>query len=271
MSTVFTWNEADMEALLASCETDETADLIAAHLDRNGPVLESGCGAGRYVKYLSEQGWDITGLEYSRETVEMVRRRWPELNVVQGDVADSPFPDNHFTGMISLGVVEHFPEGLEAPLADMYRILRPGGRALITVPCMSTIRQIKNRIWWYEIRDSIRPIAKRILRGSPQDLTISRLQKTYHYTVSPACGPFYEYRLTPEEFLAAVTGAGFRVVKHVPIGHIDGVYHELNPFGLLVQFKSHRFRQTALGRGLNAALSRLPFFHAHMQAVIVEK
>ena len=50
----------------------------------------------------------------SQETVDMVRRTWPELKVASGDVADSPFPDNHFTGVISLGVVEHFPEGMEA-------------------------------------------------------------------------------------------------------------------------------------------------------------
>lgn len=271
MSTVFTWNEADMEALLASCERDEVSGLIAAHLDKSGPILESGCGAGRYVKYLSERGWDVTGLEYAQDTVDMVRRRWPELKVIQGDVADSPFPDNHFAGMLSLGVVEHFTEGLEAPLTDMYRILRPGGRALITVPCMSTVRQIKNRLWWYEARDSIRPIAKRLLRGTPQDLTINRLRKNYRYTVSPACGPFYEYRLTPEEFAAAVTAAGFRIIEHFPVGHVDGMYHELNPFGLLVRFDSHSFRQTALCRRLNAALSRIPFFHAHMQGVIAEK
>lgn len=223
------------------------------------------------MKYLSDRGWNVTGLEYSQDTVDMVRRRWPELKIVQGDVAHSPFPDNHFASMISLGVVEHFPEGLEAPLADMYRILQPGGRALITVPCMSAVRQIKNRVWWYEIRDSIRPLAKRILRGTAEPLTISRLRKEYRYTVSPACGPFYEYRLTPREFLQAVTDAGFRIIRHMPVGHVDGIYHELNPFGLLVKFESHSFRQTAACRALNMALSRRPFFHAHMQGVIAEK
>lgn len=271
MSTVFTWNEEDMDDLLKSCENNEITDLIIAHLEGLGPVLESGCGAGRYVKYLAMRGWDISGLEYSQDTVDMVRRRWPDLRIVSGDVANSPFPDNHFSGMISLGVVEHFPEGLEAPLADMYRILKPGGRALITVPCMSGLRRLKNLLWWYEIRDAIRPLAKRILRGTPQDLTINRLQKKYRYPVNPACGAFYEYRLSPDAFLAAVQGAGFKLLQHLPVGHVDGMYHELNPFGLLVRFNNHRFEQTALCSWLNAALSRVPFLHAHMQAVIVEK
>ncbi len=271
MSTVFSWDEGDMDDLLRSCETSEVTGLINAYLMKEGPVLESGCGAGRYVRYLSDRGWDISGLEYSADTVEMVRRKWPDLKIIQGDVARSPFPDDHFAGLISLGVVEHFPEGLQTPLADMYRILRPGGRALITVPCMSGLRRIKDLFWWYEARDAVRPIAKRILRGTPVDLTINRLRKDYLYPVNPACGQFHEYRLTPAAFLSEIQAAGFRLVKHLPIGHVDGMYHELNPFGLLVRFRNHSFDQTALCRSLNAALSRIPFFHAHMQAVIVEK
>ncbi len=271
MSTIFSWDERDMDDLLMSCENNEISDLIDAYLKNDGPVLESGCGAGRYVKYLSDRGWDISGLEYSAETVEMVSRKWPDLKIIRGDVARSPFADDHFAGLISLGVVEHFPEGLEAPLADMYRILRPGGRALITVPCMSGLRQIKNLFWWYEFRDALRPIAKRILRGTPLDLTINRLRQDYLYPVNPACGPFHEYRLTPDAFLSSVQAAGFRLVKHLPIGHVDGMYHELNPFGLLVKFRNHAFQQSAVCRMLNGALSRIPFFHAHMQAVIVEK
>ncbi|WP_428249626.1 class I SAM-dependent methyltransferase [Ferrovibrio sp.] len=271
MSTVFTWNEADMEALLLSCDNNEVTDLINQYLDKSGPVLESGCGAGRYVKYLSERGWNVTGLEYSQATVEMVRSKWPELDIVQGDVAASGFPDNHFSGMISLGVVEHFPEGLAAPLADMHRILKPGGRAIITVPCMSTLRRFKHLLWWYELRGCIKPIAKRILRGTPLDLTVNRLRRDYRHPVNPALGPFYEYRLTPEAFVTAIQAAGFRIIRHLPIGHVDGMYHELNPFKLLVKFNTHSFEQTALCRALNTALSRWPFFHAHMQAVIVEK
>ena len=271
MSTVFAWNEADMDALLRSCEQDEVAGLILEHLDKSGPILESGCGAGRYVKFLSDRGWNITGLEYAPETVAMVRNKWPELQVVQGDVAQSPFPDNHFAGMISLGVVEHFPEGLEVPLADMYRILKPGGRAIITVPCMNTVRRFKRLFWWYELRDCVKPIAKRILRGTRDDLTINRLRRDYRYPVDPAIGSFYEYRLSPDQFVAAVKAAGFQIERHLPIGHLDGIYHELNPFKLLLTFNTAGFKPTALCRRLNTIMSMRPFVHAHMQAVIVVK
>lgn len=271
MSTIFTWNEKEMDDLLLSCGNDEVSTLIKENLDKNGPVLESGCGAGRYVRYLTDQGWDMTGLEYSQDTVDMVLKKWPDLKIVQGDCAASPFPDNHFSGMISLGVVEHFPEGMEAPLADMFRILKPGGKALITVPCMNTVRQFKNFFWWYEMKGCIKPIAKRILRGTPLNLKINRLDKQYRYTTFPALGSFFEYRLTPKQFLDAIQASGFKVLKHIPVGDVDGMYHELNPFKLLVKYNIHSFDQTPLCKALNSFLNRFPFCHAHMQGVIVTK
>jgi ubiquinone/menaquinone biosynthesis C-methylase UbiE len=143
-------------------------------------------------------------------------------------------------------VVEHFPEGLRPPLADMYRILKPGGKALITVPCMNTVRRIKNFFWLYEIKSGIKAIAKRILRGTPLNLKFNRLQKQYRYSTFPALGDFFEYRLTQKQFLDAIQDAGFKILKHIPIGHVDGMYHELNPFGLLVKFNNWSFEQTSL-------------------------
>jgi hypothetical protein len=61
------------------------------------------------------------------------------------------------------------------------------------------------------------------------------------------------------------------VLAHQPIGNIDGVYHELNPLGLLVRFRNWRFDVTPLGRALNEALSRRPFLHGHMQGVVARK
>jgi len=95
---------------------------------------------------------------------------------------------------------------------------------------MNTVRQIKNFFWWYEFRNSIKSIAKRIFRGTPLNLQINRLKKQYCYATFPAVGPFFEYRLTPKEFLAAIKDAGFTVIKHIPVGDVDGMYHELNPF-----------------------------------------
>jgi hypothetical protein len=40
-------------------------------------------------------------------------------------------------------------------------------------------------------------------------------------------GNFFEYHFSPSEFASAVAGVGFEIREHVPLGHIDGVFHEI--------------------------------------------
>jgi len=142
------------------------------------------------------------------------------------------------------------------------------GVAIITVPLHNQVRRFKRRLWFNEVFDLPRAIARRVLRGTSMHL--NRLDAT-PYVVYPTYGPFYEYRLTSDQLLAAVRGAGFEVLVHQPVAHMDGVYHELNPFGLLVGFSDWRFSATPLARALNASLSKRPFLHSHMQAVVARK
>jgi SAM-dependent methyltransferase len=57
--------------------------------------------------------------------------------------------DNFYDGYISLGVVEHREAGPEPFLAEAYRVLKPGGYALITVPYINPFRQLKSRLGFY--------------------------------------------------------------------------------------------------------------------------
>jgi SAM-dependent methyltransferase len=221
------------------------------------------------VRYLQDRGWDITGLEWSHETVRMVRSVWPDLRIVQGDAARSPFADRRFGALMSLGVVEHWPEGPAAPLADLFRVLKPGGVGIITVPCHNAVRRLKQRLWWDEALTLPRAIAARVVRGKSAHM--NRLDRRYRYAVFPAYGPFFEYRFTPDEFRTALLRTGFEILEHGPHGEIDGIYHELNPLDLLVRFRDWTFFPSATGTKLNRILSRRPFFHCHMQLAVVRK
>ena len=268
MSTIFTWRPEEISALLATCEVDDVTPLIHRHFRPGGAVLESGCGLGRFVRYLTDHGYRAIGIEWLHETLRAVGSVWPDLRFVQGDSAGTPFPTASFDAVLSLGLVEHWREGPAAPLRDHYRLLKPGGIAIITVPLHSRVRRFKRALWLDEIFALPRALAKRVLRGTSMHL--NRRDDT-PYAVHPPYGPFFEYRLTEGEFLAAVRAAGFEVLAHQPIGNIDGVYHELNPLGLLVRFRNWRFDVTPLGRALNEALSRRPFLHGHMQGVVARK
>lgn len=268
MSTLFSWTKKDMKELLATCETDGLLPYIEKYMPKPSKVLESGCGAGRYVKYLHDRGWDIIGLELDKPTVEMVKKHWPELRIVLGDAADSPFKANTFDGIISLGVIEHWTEGPQTPLAEIYRTLKPGGVALINAPVMNYVRRLKKFLWWNEIMSERQAtIGWRKHGGQPPN----RRKKEYKYWVYPTYGDFFEYRFTTNEFTNALNKAGFEIVECKPIYQIDGLYHELNPKKMFVKYEKKQFIVNPAGKVINSILSLIPFAHPHHQMAIVRK
>lgn len=267
---IWEWKEQDLNALLATCETDGLLPVIEKYFVQDGLVLESGCGAGRYVRFLQDRGWETVGVEWSQATMEMVHHHWPDLRLITGDSANSPFADGIFTSIISLGVVEHWKDGPQAPLQDIYRVLKPGGIALITVPCLSSVRQIKRFLWFDEITQLPKAVLSNLING--KRFCINRLNKNYKYAVFPAYGDsFFEYRMTQKQFLKELNLAGFNVIEHFPQAIIDGFYHELNLFGLLMRYQNFKFYPTNFAETINKILTETPFAHPHMQAAIVTK
>jgi SAM-dependent methyltransferase len=269
VTVIFKWHESDMQAALESCARDEATPIIERHFPRGIRILESGCGIGRWLRFYQDRDRRIIGLEYSRETVEMVKRTWPDLEILEGDCERSPFPDGTFDGVLSFGVVEHWVEGPQGPLREILRVLKPGGKAFISVPCFNSIRRWKRALWWDEVTQAPRALALRILRGTPKPL--SRLGRRYLFPVYPAWGAFFEYRMSTTEFRAEVEKAGFEIVEHVPVCAMDGVFHELNPLGLLVGWDGWKFSPRGPARMINRLLSRRPFVHPHMQAIVARR
>lgn len=269
MNVTFTWKRQSILEQLGACEHREVWPIIQRSFPRGSRLLEHGCGVGQWVRFLQDRGWEVTGLEKVAETVRMAREQWPDLAIVEGDCTCSPFPAESFDGVLSFGVVEHFSEGLSGPLKDIHRVLRPGGRAIISVPCLNAVRIAKRKLWWNEFFGIPRAAAKRVIRRSRQPLT--RQSADYRYAVYPAWGAFYEYRLTPAEFRREIESAGLEVLEHFPLDHMDGVFHELNPLKALVKFKKWQFEPSSVAVWLDRSLRSREYFHCHMQGVVAQK
>jgi SAM-dependent methyltransferase len=97
-------------------------------------VLDLGCGAGRFVAALRDAGADPVGVELAEAALERARRNVPgaDLRLV---APDGSLPLGH--GEVDLAwcseVLEHVPDTV-ALLTELRRVLRPGGRLLVTVP-----------------------------------------------------------------------------------------------------------------------------------------
>jgi SAM-dependent methyltransferase len=97
-------------------------------------ILDAGCGSGHLFAALRDRGAIVTGFDSSTKMVELARQRLGADAALQ--VADLgsplPFPDGAFDDVIA-ALVLHYLEDWTAPLAELRRVLRPGGRLIMAV------------------------------------------------------------------------------------------------------------------------------------------
>ena len=104
----------------------EDLALEALREAKPGRVLEVGCGPGHFaVRVLRELGAEVVALDLSPRMVELARGRGVEALV--GDVQDLPFGEAGFDCAVANWMLYHVPD-LDRGLAELARILRPGGR-----------------------------------------------------------------------------------------------------------------------------------------------
>jgi SAM-dependent methyltransferase len=88
-------------------------------------IIDLGCGEGVMVKTYRGQGYNITGLDLHYESEYVTR----------GSILGTGYPDASFDVVLCLDVIEHLSfEEQERAVAEMSRLLKPGGRLLLTVP-----------------------------------------------------------------------------------------------------------------------------------------
>jgi len=131
--------DAISESYLADRPTDAAdvafLDELIARLPRPSRVLDAGCGAGVPVtRRLLDRGLTTTGLDLSLAQLKLAQDLVAAASPVQGDLAQLPFPDASFAGVVSYYAIIHVPRADHPPVfAEMRRVLRPGGLALLCV------------------------------------------------------------------------------------------------------------------------------------------
>ena len=131
---------------------------ILGYLDRymgpgtNRRILDVGCGAGNMAHHLAHYG-QVTGVDTNSRPLEVARQRG--LQVQEGSADDLPFDDNTFDLVTLLDVVEHVPNE-HGVFGECYRVLKPGGKLMVTVPAL---------MWLWSNNDVINAHQRRYTRG----------------------------------------------------------------------------------------------------------
>ena len=119
---------------------------IAAKPLVKGDLLEVGCGEGRGVTELLNAVDSYLGLDKIQEVIDKLQAKYPSVSFKQAVIP--PFeniPSDSFDTVVSFQVIEHI-ENDRLFLEEIYRVLKPGGKAIISTP---NIRHTLSRNPWH--------------------------------------------------------------------------------------------------------------------------
>lgn len=111
----------------------EAAYLALRRYCVDAVVLEAGCGEGYGADLFAADARGVLGLDYDALTAAHVARVYPRVKVVRGNLATLPVRSSTVDVVANLQVIEHL---WDQPgfLRECHRVLRPGGRLLVTTP-----------------------------------------------------------------------------------------------------------------------------------------
>ena len=124
-------------------------DAIAAHvpLAELDSVLDFGCGCGRVTRYWSDFAGSVGGSDVSAKAVDWCRANLPFADFEQNSLAPPlAFDDERFDLVYALSVFTHLTAELQLAWRDeLRRVLRPGGRLLLTTHGRSYAPRLDSR------------------------------------------------------------------------------------------------------------------------------
>ncbi len=168
-----------------------TVEAVVQPGDR---VLDACCGTGDLALAAEREGGVVTGLDFSPRMLERARKKSETVTWVEGDLLALPFGDDSFDAA-TVGFGVRNVSDLDAALAELRRVLRPGGRlAILEITQPRGILRPFFSLWF----DRVVPALGRVLPGGRA------------YTYLPA-----SVRRFPgaRELVALLEGHGFEQVR----------------------------------------------------------
>jgi SAM-dependent methyltransferase len=125
------------------------------------PVLDVGTSTGTNLRLLRELGFHrVTGLDMSEEAIRFCTAKGLG-SVLLGDITRMPFGDGCFSLVLATDIIEHVDDD-GAALAEIHRVLRPGGAALISVPAFPSLWGFQDEVSHHKRRYRMKPLLEKL-------------------------------------------------------------------------------------------------------------
>ena len=115
----FAWRDQNID----ETEWHDILKILREKFPDARKVLEVGCGTGNLMMFLSQHGYDVTGVDISSYAVEVCRKRG--LKAILSDAENLPFPQSSFDVVISQHLLEHLANPIRG-IRESVRVSRGG-------------------------------------------------------------------------------------------------------------------------------------------------
>jgi 2-polyprenyl-3-methyl-5-hydroxy-6-metoxy-1,4-benzoquinol methylase len=174
-------------------------------------ILDLGCGGGIFLKTLTKERFDITGLDISTKLLKKINPEGLQLSLVNADAGVTlPFKNGSFNLILSFDIIEHIPDN-KTTLTEISRILIRNGDVLVTVP---------NLLMYDSLEARFKLISKlisfiNIFRHQPIELSVQDRSHIHKYTHN--------------EWIEIFEQGELRVKKILPIFISPYIFERLKP------------------------------------------
>lgn len=165
--------------------------------DKQGKILEAGCGAGRILRYYHELGYDIVGMDFIEVAISKLKEIDPTLQAEVGDITNLSYPDGSFRYLLAFGLYHNLERGLDKAINETNRVLEKGG--MVCASFRADNIQTRVTDWLADMK----------ARESGADLS----GKSFH-----------KLNLTRSEYLNLFKKAGFEIEFFGPVENMPVLY-----------------------------------------------
>ncbi len=159
--------------------------------DNNLRLLDAGCSYGYGTRFFSNKANETYGIDVDEDSLKVAQSRYPHINFSYSMLEDTKFDDEFFDVIIMNDVLEHTEDKIRT-LSEMYRILKPGGKIIISTPHKGIFAFIDPYNYGHNVRKYLPFLYKSLFKAvrkikgikSDEEGNPAHLDKHFHYSES---------------------------------------------------------------------------------------